>query len=96
MKTLRLVTMLAVLAGAAVAQAASVEMSAMAPLDAKALVEVNDAAGLRQTLLESKFWTALEGTQAFNDWRAGEKYAQMRQRVDELLKNLAMDEATAL
>jgi len=96
MKTLKLVTMLAVLAGAAVAQAASVEMSAMAPADAKALIEVNDAAGLRQTLLESKFWTALEGTQAFNDWRASDKYAQMRLRVDELLKNLAMDEATAL
>jgi len=96
MKTLRLVTMLAVLAGAAVAQAQSVEMAALAPLDAKALIEVNDAAGLRQTLMESKFWAALEGTQAFKDWRASDKYIQMRQRVDDLLKNLAMDEATAL
>jgi hypothetical protein len=96
MKTLRLVTMLAVLAGAAAAQAQSVEMAAMAPLDAKALIEVNDAAGLRQTLLESKFWAALEGTQAFKDWRGSEKYAQMRERVDALLKNLEMDEGTAL
>jgi hypothetical protein len=99
MKTLKLMTMLAVLAWAAVAQAAPVEpveMSTMTPLNAKAVIEVNNPAGLRQEMMESKFWTALEGTQAFKDWRAGEKYAQMRQRVDELLKNLAMDEGEAL
>ena len=96
MKTLKLMTMLAVLAGAAVAQAAPVEMSTMTPLDAKAVIEVNNPAGLRQEMMESKFWTALEGTQAFKDWRASDKYAQMRQRVDELLKNLTMDEGEAL
>jgi hypothetical protein len=96
MKTLKLVTMLAVLAGAAIAQAASVEMATLAPADAKALIEVNNAAGLRQELLESKFWTALQNTQAFKDWRASDKYAQMRQRVDELLKNLRMEEGAAL
>jgi hypothetical protein len=96
MKTLRLVTMLAVLAGAAVAQAASVEMSALTPLDAKAVIEVNNAAGLRQTLLESKFFAALEGTQAFKDWRASDKYAQMRQRIETLLASLKMDEGAAL
>jgi len=96
MRTLKLMTMLVVLAGAAVAQAAAAEMSAMAPADAKALIEVNNAAGLRQTLMESKFWAALQGTQAFNEWRASEKYAQMRQRVDEFLMNLAMDEGKAL
>ena len=96
MKTLKLVTMLAVLAGAAIAQAASVEMATLAPADAKALIEVNNAAGLRQELMESRFWTALQGTQAFKDWRASDKYAQMRQRVDELLKNLRMEEGAAL
>ncbi|MBM4017953.1 MAG: hypothetical protein FJ288_06425 [Planctomycetes bacterium] len=98
MKTLRVMLLAAAMAIPAAAQAAvnSIEMASLVPADAKALIETLDAAGLRQTLLESKFWAALQGTQAFKDWRAGPKYAEMRQRVDELLKNLDMAEDQAL
>jgi len=102
MKTLKwtlaaLVT--AVLASAAAAQTApanSIEMASLAPADAKALIETLDATGLRQDLLKSKFWAALGQTQAFQEWRAGEKYAQMRQRTEEFLKSIDMSEDQAL
>ena len=89
----------AVLASAAAAQTApanSVEMASLAPADAKALIETLDAAGLRQNLLKSKFWAALGQTQAFQEWRAGEKYAQMRQRIDQFLRSIDMPEDKAL
>ncbi|MCX5673807.1 MAG: hypothetical protein NTX87_02260 [Planctomycetota bacterium] len=102
MKTLKwtlaaLVT--AVLASAAAAQTApanSIEMASLAPADAKALIETLDATGLRQDLLKSKFWAALGQTQAFQEWRAGEKYAQMRQRIDQFLRSIDMSEDQAL
>jgi hypothetical protein len=102
MKTLRwmLVALVAGLFGTAAAQAAeqadAVEMAALVPAEAQALIETLDAAGLRQTLLKSNFWAALQETEAFKEWRAGPKYAEMRQRVDELLENLAMTEDEAL
>jgi len=82
--------------GAVASPANSVEMASLAPADAKALIETLDAAGLRRDLLESKFWAALGQTQAFQEWRAGEKYAQMRQRIDQFLRSIDMSEDQAL
>jgi hypothetical protein len=83
-------------AGALAAHAAAPELAFLAPADAKAFIETVDAAGLRQMLLESRFWAALENTQAFKDWHASDKYAQMQQRIEELLGNLKMNRDEAL
>jgi hypothetical protein len=81
MKTLRMLVPMLVLLGSATAAFATAEMATFAPSDSKAFIETVDAAGLRQMLLESKFWGALEGTQALKDWRASEKYAAMEARI---------------
>ncbi|HUU89855.1 MAG TPA: hypothetical protein VM238_01455 [Phycisphaerae bacterium] len=98
MKTLRTlataITLLAALASSVAAE--SLEMANLAPADAKVLVEMVDAAGLRQMLLESKFWAALEETEAFCRWRASEHYAEAEKRIDLLLAELEMDRETAL
>jgi hypothetical protein len=98
MKTLKVLTMALVLAAAAagVARAADLDMAACAPADAKAFIETVDAAGLRQMLMESKFWAALQDTQAFKDWQAGDKCARMQQRIDDFLAGLEMTEGQAL
>ena len=97
MRTLRVlvsVTVLAVLAGACAAK--TVEMANLVPSNAKALIEAADAAGLRQLLLESRFWAALEETQAVQQWRASERYAEAQKRVETLLGNLEMTRDEAL
>jgi len=72
------------------------EMADLVPAQAVGLVEVVNAAGLRQDLLESPFWEALQKTEAAQQWRAGERYAQAQQRIEELLKRLDMTESEAL
>ena len=97
MRTWRIVTVAAVLMGmAALAGAESLDLANYAPSDAKAVIETVDAAGLRQMLLDSKFWSALEGTQAFKNWRASERYSEMHERVERLLANLDMTRDAAL
>jgi hypothetical protein len=98
MRTLRaLMTTVALLAAlTACAAADGLEMAGLAPANAKMLVEMVDAAGLRQTLLESKFWAALEETEAFSRWRASGHYAEAQERIDLLLAELEMDRETAL
>jgi len=95
MKTLRMLVPVLVLLGSATAAFATAEMATFAPSDSKAFIETVDGAGLRQMLLESKFWAALEGTQAFKDWRASQKCAEMEERIERLLAGLQMprDEA---
>ncbi len=75
---------------------AGLEMANRVPPQAVGLVEVNNAAGLRQDLLDSPFWEALQKTEAARQWRASERYAQAQQRIEELLKRLDMTEAEAL
>jgi len=87
---------LALLGMAGALGAATVEMANLAPADAKAIVETVDAAKLRQTLLESKFWAALQETEGSIEWRASERYAQMQQRLDQFLGNLKMSKEEAL
>jgi len=98
MRTLRsLMTAIALLGTLTACVAAeTMEMANLVPADAKVLVEMVDAAGLRHILLESKFWAALEETEAFHRWRASERYAQAQQRIDLLLAELEMDRETAL
>lgn len=78
------------------AGAASMEMANLVPADSKGMIETVDAAGTRQMMLDSKFWAALEQTEAFKEWRASQKYAQMQERVERLLKNLDMPLDVAL
>ena len=87
---------LALLGTAGALGAATVEMANLAPADAKAIVETVDAANLRQTLLESKFWAALQETEGAIEWRASDRYAQMQQRLDQFLGNLKMSKKEAL
>ena len=98
MRTLRtLMTAVALLGTVTACVAAeTVEMANLAPADAKVLIEMVDAAGLRQMLLESKFWAALEETEAFCRWRASERYAEAQKRIDLLLAELEMDRDQAL
>jgi hypothetical protein len=87
---------LALLGMAGALGAATMEMANLAPADAKAIVETVDAAKLRQTLLDSKFWAALQETDGAIEWRASDRYAQMQQRLDEFLGNLKMSKKEAL
>jgi len=97
MRTLRVLTMALVLAGAAgAAGAATLEMANFAPSDSKAVIETDNAAQLRQTLLESKFWDALKQTQGFKDWHASQRYLEMQERLDQFLANLKMTKEDAL
>ncbi|KPK45465.1 MAG: hypothetical protein AMK72_11000 [Planctomycetes bacterium SM23_25] len=98
MRTLRtLMTAVALLGTmAACATAERVEMANLVPANAKLLVETVDAAGLRQLLTESKFWAALEETEAFCRWRASERHAEAEKRIDLLLAELEMDRDEAL
>ena len=98
MRTARTLMTAIALLGAltACARAESVEMADLAPANAKILIEMVDAAGLRQMLLESKFWAALEETEAFGRWRTSERYAEAQKRIDLLLAELDMSRAEAL
>jgi len=87
---------LALLGMAGALGAATMEMANLAPADAKAIVETVDAATLRQTLLDSKFWAALQETDGSIEWRASDRYAQMQQRLDQFLGNLKMSKEEAL
>jgi hypothetical protein len=87
---------LALLGMAGALGAATMEMANLAPADAKAIVETVNAAELRQTLLESKFWAALQKTEGSIEWRASDRYAQMQQRLDQFLDNLKMRKEEAL
>lgn len=94
-------TMLMGLAGAVMLAAAGVaaqvpEMADLAPSDAHALVEVRDGADLRAVLLESRFWRALEMTEAFGRHRGSERHRRSEARIAELLDRLAMAEDEAL
>jgi len=97
MKWLKSLLIAAVLIGwAAAAGAKTPDMANLVPADSKALIELVDAAGLRQMLLDSRFWNALQETTGFQEWRAGERYAQMHQRIQALLSHLEMTEDEAL
>jgi len=97
MKMLRILTALVLVAAtAAVAAAATQEMTSYVPKDAKGVVETVNAAGLRAELLDSAFWAGLEQTQGFKDWRASEKYKAMRDRLDKFLAALDMPQDEAL
>ena len=97
MKLLRIVVPALVLLGMAGALgAATLEMANFAPKDAQAVIETDNAAGLRQTLLESRFWKALEQTEGFKEWRASQRYAEMQQRLEQFLANLEMSRQEAL
>lgn len=87
---------LALLGMAGALGAATGDMANLAPADAKAIVETVDAANLRQTLLDSKFWAALQETEGSIEWRASDRYAQMQQRLDQFLDNLKMSKEDAL
>lgn len=97
MNLLRPVAVAVLLASlAAAAGAATFEMPNYAPADAKAVIEAANVAGLRQTLMESKFWDALQDTAAFQEWRASGRYAEMQERIDQFLANLGMSKDEAL
>ena len=95
MRTLRTLAAVLVLAVTAVSAAAAPKMADLAPANAGALIETVDAAGLRQMLLDSRFWDALGQTEAVRQWRASPRYAEAQQRLDQFLANLEMtrDEA---
>jgi len=97
MKTLRMVLMVLVLAGAALgARAEAPRMANLVPAQAGALVEIENAAGLRDMLLDSAFWAALQDTQAARQWHASEAYARAQESIDRLLANLEMTREQAL
>ena len=99
MKLLRIVVPALVLlgmAGALGAATPTLEMANFAPKDAQAVIETDNAAGLRQTLLESKFWAALQDTEGFKEWHASQRYAEMQERLEQFLANLEMNREQAL
>lgn len=95
MRTLKTLAAVLVLAVTAVSAVAAPKLADLAPANAGALVETVDAAGLRQMLLDSRFWDALGQTEAVRQWRASPRYAEAQQRIDQFLANLEMtrDEA---
>jgi len=98
MKTLRIAVMVLALAGAAlgVRAADAPRMADLVPARAGALVEIENAAGLRDMLLDSAFWAALQDTQAARQWHACEAYARAQESIDRLLANLEMTRDQAL
>jgi hypothetical protein len=94
LKTLTAVVLMT--AVATVAAAATGEMTSYVPNDAKGVVETVNAAGLRADLLDSAFWAGLEQTPGFKEWRASEKYKEMRDRLDKFLANLDMPQDEAV
>ena len=96
MRTLKVAILALVLAGLATTAHAGTDMAALAPADAQAILVTVDAAGLRQMLMESKFWGAFQDTQAFLEWRASPKYDQAQEQIDQFLDKLGMDENAAL
>jgi len=103
MKTLRMLVLAVVVLGAAAfagtavaSAAATVEMAYLVPSDAKAFLETVDAAGLRQMLLESKFWAALRETEACRKWLESPKHKEMQERISRLLGKLKMTQDQAL
>ena len=98
MKTLRMTVMLLVLAGAAlgVRAAETPRMADLVPAQAGALVEIENAAGMRDMLLDSAFWAALQNTQAARQWHASEAYMRAQESIERLLGNLEMTREQAL
>ena len=98
MRTLPLAVLMGMAAGAAVAAAAEAPapMPALAPADAKALVEVRNAAALRESLLGGRFWALLEGTQAAIARRSTDQYRQAEERLEKLLARLGMTRREAM
>lgn len=97
MRTWKVLAVAVALLGTAVmAGAETLDLANYAPSDSKAVIETVNAAGLREMLLESKFWAALEGTQAFKDWRASQRYDEAQERIERLLANLDMTREAAL
>jgi hypothetical protein len=87
---------LAMAATAAYAADGGLQMADLAPAQTSALVEIENPAGLRQQLLESPFWQALQKTEAARQWKASEKYAEGQRRLEELLERLDMSKEEAL
>jgi hypothetical protein len=97
MRTLKVLMLTAVLAlSASAAVAETLNLANCAPSDAAAVIETVDMAGLRQMMLDSKFYAALQQTEAFRQWRASPKYAEMQTRIETLLGNLEMTRDEAL
>jgi len=71
-------------------------MADRVPSQAIALVEFENVTGLRQQLLESPFWQALQKTEAVRQWKASERYAEGQKRLEEFLGRLEMEEEEAL
>jgi hypothetical protein len=72
------------------------EMASFVPADARALVEVTDFAGFRETVLDSKLWAVLRNTEGFKAWTTGGAYATMQARADQLAARLKMTREEAL
>jgi len=81
---------------AAGVRAETLEMASLVPADAKAIVETVNAAQLRATLLDSKFWAALDKTEAFRQHEASERHREMEARLERLLADLKMTKEEAL
>ena len=98
MRHTQLFVMTAILALAATAARADdgLQMADLVPAQAVGLVEIEDAAGLRQDLLESPFWNALQKTEAARQWNASQRYAESQQRLEEFLGRLEMKKEEAL
>jgi len=77
-------------------RADSREMASLVPADAKVIVETVNAAELRTMLLDSKFWAALEKTEAFRQHEASERHREMESRLERLLADLKMTKEEAL
>ena len=91
-----LMTAVLALAATAAYAADGLDMADRVPTQAVALVEIQNAAGLRQELLESPFWQALQQTEAARQWKASEKYAEGQRRLEEFLGRLDMTKEAAL
>jgi hypothetical protein len=95
--TLMVGWMVALTVSAAVASPPpSPPMAALAPADAKALVEVRSAAALRESALGGRFWAALQDTQAAVDHRATEQYIEGQARLEKFLVRLGMTRQEAM
>jgi len=84
------------LAATTVQAAEGLMMADRAPAQSVAVLEIENAAALRQDVLASPFWKALQNTEAVRQWKASEKYAEGQQRLEEFLERLEMDEDAAI
>jgi len=92
----RLMTTAVLVLAATACAAGGLQMADRVPAQAAALVEIENAAGLRRALLESPFWQALQETEAVRQWKASERYARAQERLEAFLERLDMEKDEAL